>query len=232
MSSKDSTLEPIDPAAVRAAAEEIADVAGVPTDWRRQEFVLAVIDLVKEADSRTAVVTYARKHEKDLKRGRAAALNLRDAMDRLDGLVDVGPVKHVLAELSLLLGLNPAPDKKPPGKRGPKPDSGSYWLFRWFVRELHGIVRRAGGKFTLTKIVGSDEPDGTLIVALEILQPYVGCIPHRMSYNALDDIRKLSPAEKTALDVLKRMVRRGPKAKEDAAVATTIVHLTPPLIPK
>jgi hypothetical protein len=188
----------------RAAVEQIADLAKVPPGHRRQNFILAVMDLIFEASARIDAQDFASKVSiQDLKAARARALELRDAIHRLNGLIDPTPIERMVAELSIFLGANPGPDRKPKGKPGPKMDSGPNWQCRWLVRQLLDIVRLSGGHLTLSKL--AEQPRGTLVEALCLLQPHVGCVPDNLSYNTLDGLRKPLPLEDGAIQVLRRM---------------------------
>ncbi len=168
--------------------EELATLAQVPADYRRQELITAVRRLLWVATVRVLMHQRGAKlnvdHMKAVKAARTKLLQARDALQRLSGL-DTAPIEREIALLSLLVGANPSPA----ATTGPGPREGSDrdWVFNWLVRELLRIVRSFDATLTLSKL--GDEPRGTLVQALDLLRPHLGCIPAPLSYKTLARLR-------------------------------------------
>ena len=186
---------PISPLQV---VEQIAELLQLPQDWRRQEFVGAVRDLILEFSMRASIRA---THNADLKKARNKLLEARDALRRLNGLVDMASIDSLVAELSILLGANPEPAAA--RKRGRRKGSADDWLFQRFVLELLSIVRSSGVELSLSKL--DRKPRGTLIAALDLLRPHVGCIPRVPPYKTLERLRaSRSRPGPSSLDLLRR----------------------------
>jgi hypothetical protein len=164
--------------------EHIADLAQPPKDWRRQEFIDAVQRLIWVTTVRVLVRHRARTKldVKSMRSALAALWRARDALQRLNGLVDTAPIEEIIADLSLWLGANPGRGAATgPGR--PK-GSDNDWVFKLLVRGLLSIVRASDAELTLSKLAG--QPRGTLTEVLDLLRPHLACIPKALSYNALE----------------------------------------------
>jgi hypothetical protein len=169
----------------QTTAEQIVELIQLPSDlpdWGRNQLIAAVRDLIWEAEARTRALSVAPTPD-DVRAALTKVLETRVALQRLNGLVDVSPIDALVAELSILLGTNPAPCTG--GGRGRRKGSDGDWLFKWLVRELLDIARWSGAAgLTLSK--GGGKPCGTLVEALNLLRPHVGCIPVELPYKTLE----------------------------------------------
>jgi hypothetical protein len=165
--------------------QRIAGLAQPPKDWRGQEFIDAVRRLIWVATVRISVRHRARTKldVKSMRSALAALLRARDALQRLNGLIDEAPIEAMIYDLSLWLGANP--ERGAAAKRGGRPrGSEGNWVFKWFVRELLSSARRFDAKLTLSREAG--EARGTLSEVLVLLRPHLACIPRVLPYKTLE----------------------------------------------
>ena len=171
--------------------EHIADLAQPPKDWRRQEFIDAVQRLIWVATVRVSVRHRARTKldAKGMRSALAALRRARDALQRLNGLINEAPIEAMIYDLSLWLGTNPERGASAkPGRRRRRPSgSDSDWVFKWFVRELLSSARTFDAKLTLSREAG--EARGSLSEILVLLRPHVACIPKALPYKTLERLR-------------------------------------------
>jgi len=195
--------------ALTVTAERIADLAGVPAGRRRREFVVEIRDLIGEAAARglakfAAPAAYSTAD--NLNEARVKLIAARDALRRLNGLVDTTPLDDLVAALSILLGVDPEPAVAK--GRGRRPGSYGDWLFAWLVLRLLSIGRSADAvEFTLSKS-DDDKPRGTLVDALILLRPHLPFIPKVLPYKTLERLRATrTPTDNfSALDLLRRLL--------------------------
>jgi hypothetical protein len=169
--------------------EHIADLAQPPKDWRRQEFIDAVQRLIWVTTVRVLVRHRARTKldAKSMRSALAALWRARDALQRLNGLVDEAPIKTMIHDLSLWLGANP--ERGAAAKRGRPRGSDGDWVFKWFVRELLSIARSFDAELPLSQVDGAAH--GPLAKVLDLLRPHLACIPRaRLPYRTLARLRE------------------------------------------
>jgi hypothetical protein len=194
--------------------QRIADLAQVPVGRRRKKLISAACDLIGEA-----LIRFCARHlhsnpkymkANDVKVARTKALELRDALRPLEDIVDTAAIDGLVAESSILAGANPEPAAG--GKRGRRKGSGGDWTFKWLVGELLYVVRAAGGDLTLSKL--DNTPRGTLIEALDLLRPYVDCIPSMPPYRTLQRLHALRSAAQRPVSAVPtlRWIRPGGQA--------------------
>jgi hypothetical protein len=164
--------------------QRIAGLAQPPKDWRRQEFITKVRNLiwvatVKDSVRRRASATL---DIDNMKKALVELFRARDALHRLSGLIDSAPIDAMIGDLSLWLGTNP---KRGAGVGRGRP-TGSYnaGVFKWFVLELRSIAHSFGAELTLSKL--GSEPRGTLVEVLDLLRPHLACIPKAPPYRTLE----------------------------------------------
>ena len=164
--------------------EHIADLAQPPKDWRRQEFLDAVLRLIWVATVRVSVRHRARTKldVKSMRSALAALWHARDALQRLNGLIDEAPIEAMIYDLSLWLGANP--DRGARTRRGRPSGSDKEWMFKWLVRELLSAARTFDAKLTLSREAG--EARGSLSKILVLLRPHLACIPKVLPYKTLE----------------------------------------------
>jgi hypothetical protein len=164
--------------------EHIADLAQPPKDWRRQEFIDAVQRLIWVATVRVSVRHRARTKldAKGMRSALAALRRARDALQRLNGLINEAPLEAMIYDLSLWLGANP--ERGAAAKQGRPRGSESDWVFKWFVRQLLSSARTFDAKLTLSREAG--EARGTLSEVLVLLRPHLACIPTVPPYKTLE----------------------------------------------
>jgi hypothetical protein len=198
-------------------AERIADLAGVPAgvrlthvpaDQRRREFVAAINDLMREAAGRALARMAAPAYSSvnNLNEARIKLIAARDALRRLNGVVDTAPIDELVAALSILLGADPEPPLA--ARRGRRRGSYGDWLFAWTVLRLLSIVRSADAvELTLSRS-DDDMPRGTLVDALNILRSRLLFIPKILPYKTLERLRATptQTAAFDALDLLRRLM--------------------------
>jgi hypothetical protein len=190
-----------------SVSKQIAEIAQVPADWRRQEFVFAVRDLISEMDARARAREVGADREDEIRAARAKLVEARDALLPLGGLVDTSPIDGVVEWLSILVGENPAPEPTTGLGRRRGSTSAHSWSFRIFVCELLNIAAVAGGR-GLTLSRSKEGAAGTLVEALTLLHPHVQCIPRALSYDMLEShryVRKEGTASPTAMAMLRRL---------------------------
>jgi hypothetical protein len=164
--------------------QHIANLAQPPKDWRRQEFIDAVQRLIWVASVRVSVRHRARTKldVKTMRSALAALWRARDALQRLNGLINEAPIEAMIYDLSLWLGANP--ERGAAAKRGRRRGSESDWVFKWFVRQLLSSARTFDAKLTLSQ--GAGEARGTLSKVLVLLGPHLACIPRVLPYKTLE----------------------------------------------
>jgi hypothetical protein len=171
--------------------EQIANLAQVPPDWRRQEFKTTAQKLIWVVNVRVLLRQRARAKldVKGMKEALGAVLRARGALQQLGGLIDAAPVEPLIANLSLWLGTNPerGASAKPGRLRRRPSGSDSDWVFKWFVRELLLSARTFDAKLTLSREAG--EVRGSLSEILVLLRPHVACIPKALPYKTLERLR-------------------------------------------
>lgn len=167
--------------------EHIADLAQPPKDWRRQEFIDAVQRLIWVATVRVSVRHRARTKldVKSMRSALAALRRARDALQRLNGLINEAPIEAMIYDLSLWLGANP--ERGAAAKQGRPRGSESDWVFKWLVRQLLSSARTFDAKLTLSQEAG--EARGTLSEVLVLLRPHLACIPRVLPYKTLERLR-------------------------------------------
>jgi hypothetical protein len=207
--------------ALTVTAERIADLAGVPAglrrtdvpaDHRRREFVIAIRHLVSEAAARGLAQLAAPAHSNldNLNKARTKLIAARDALRRLNGLIDITPLDELVAALSILLGVDPEPPVV--CGRGRRPGSYGDWRLAWLVFNLLSIVRSADAAgFTLSKS-DDDKPRGTLVDALNLLRPHLPFIPKALQYKTLERLRAIGTRTPAcdALMLLRRVMLTPP----------------------
>jgi hypothetical protein len=185
--------------------ERIADLAQVPTGRQREELIFAACDLIGEA-----LIRFTARHlhcnpnhvkANDAKVARTKALELRDALRQLEDIVDTAAIDTLVAELSILAGANPEPTVS--GGLGRRKGSISDWTFKWLVGELLNMVRAAGGDLKLSKL--GNTPRGSLVDALDLLRPYVECIPVVLSYRTLQPLHASRSAMRRRVSVVPKL---------------------------
>jgi hypothetical protein len=161
----------------------IADLAQ-PPKGRRHEFIDAVQRLIWVATVRVSVRHRARTKldVKSMKSALAALWRARDALQRLNGLIDEAPIEAMIDDLSLWLGANPERDAA--AKRGRPRGSEGDRVFKLLVRELLSSARTFDAKLTLSNEAG--EARGTLSEVLGLLRPHLACIPRVLPYKTLE----------------------------------------------
>jgi hypothetical protein len=122
------------------SVQRIAGLAQPPKDWRRQEFIDAVRRLIWVATVRISVRHRARTKldVKNMRSALAALWRARDALQRLNGLIEEAPIEAMIYDLSLWLGANP--ERGGAAKRGRPRGSEGDWVFKWFVAKAQFVT--------------------------------------------------------------------------------------------
>jgi hypothetical protein len=165
--------------------------------------------LMKEVSYRTFIrIHYA--NDDTIQEALAKLLTARDALLQLNGLLDTSAIDLIVTQLSALVGSNPIVESKPKRgegveRRGRRRGDDGDWIFKYLVSHLLDITRRSNADLKLSKT--GNVPGGNLVTALELMRPYVDCIPNVLPYKTLERLHSSDSlmGSPLSLDVLRRM---------------------------